>query len=91
MLLPVYDARAFMSVDGAPATILCLPWKSWTLNSKRASVADLLTADQTARYQWRSSRRPRERSRGWTSSCIGRVIDESHKQDPLKYLEGIEI
>lgn len=28
-------ARAFMSADDAPATILCLPWKSWTLNPKR--------------------------------------------------------
>jgi len=37
--------RAFMPADGAPATTLCLPWKSSTLNLKRVSVVDPLTAD----------------------------------------------
>lgn len=45
-----YTTWAFMSVDSAPATILCLPWKSRTLNPKR--VSDPLTADQ--QRQWRS-------------------------------------
>lgn len=44
---------AFMSVDYTPATILCLPWKGWTVNSARPTwPVDPLTADQ--RDQWRT-------------------------------------
>lgn len=42
---------AFMSADDTPATILCLPWKDWTVNSSRIAGVDPLTADQ--RDQWR--------------------------------------
>lgn len=44
---------AFMSADYTPATILCLPWKGWTVNSARPTwPVDPLTADQ--RDQWRT-------------------------------------
>lgn len=42
-----------MSADYTPATILCLPWKDWTVNSNRPTrPVDPLTADQ--KDQWRT-------------------------------------
>ena len=39
-------------IDYTPATILCLPWKGWTINSSRPiRSVDPLTADQ--KDQWR--------------------------------------
>lgn len=53
-----------MSAGYTPATILCLPWKHWTVNSSRfTGPVDSLTADQ------RDQRRAQEME-GWRGLII---------------------
>lgn len=34
-------AGVYVGTDREPATILCLPWKSWTLNPKRGYLSSI--------------------------------------------------
>lgn len=51
---------AFMSAGDTPATILCLPWKDWTVNSSRLAGVDPLTADQEDQWRRTDARRVRD-------------------------------